>query len=193
MLHCIWISSCLSVPCHNPYLLSQSWCGFVCSLFCWNPVAVKPLLSRFCRHDRHGWTFQRFYLFFHFSTVTDASHIYRAEVFSVICASVECYSSWEVNCKCDALKIFSYFVSPLLFHLCIISCRRLPEDACTHLAPYSLSLSFFALMHCFKERINSLHRQFPFFRISSCNFLPPHIHSYPSDAPLQHTRTLAAN
>lgn len=33
----------------------------VCSLFCWNPAAVKPLLSRFCRRDQCCWTFEMFF------------------------------------------------------------------------------------------------------------------------------------
>lgn len=87
--------------------------------------------------------FKVIFLSCHLSTITDDAHIYRAEVYNVICASVESYSSWEVDILGGlivnaTLKIFSYFVSQLLFHLCIISCRRLPEDACTHLAPRSL-------------------------------------------------------
>ncbi len=140
------ISSCLCVPCHKPYLLSQGWCGFVC-VHC--SVETQQLLNPFSPASagviNAARDFKVFFLSCHLSTVTDDSHIYRAEVYNVVCASVESYSSWEVDLFGGlivnaTLKIFSYFVSQLLFHLCIISCRRLPEDACTHLAPRSLVL-----------------------------------------------------
>lgn len=101
--------------------------------------------------------------------------------------------SWyfgRINCKCytENIQLFCVTTSLSSLHHFL----QTPPWGCLHTSGPSLSLflSFSTLMHCFKEWINGLHRQFSFFRISNYNFLPTRIHSYPSDAPLKHTRTL---